>query len=45
MERKLSKGLNYKLYGDLAFTLNYPNPIDRLKGKTGRGIWISYNFV
>lgn len=40
VERKLTKGLNYKLYGDIAFTLNYPNPIDRLKGKTGRGIWI-----
>ncbi len=38
--RKLSKGLDYKLYGDLAFTLNYPNPVDRLKGKTGGGIWI-----
>lgn len=40
VERKLSKGLDFKLYGDLAFTLNYPNPIDKLKGKTGRGIWI-----
>jgi murein L,D-transpeptidase YafK len=38
--RRLSGGLNYDLYGDLAFTLNFPNPVDRIKGKTGSGIWI-----
>lgn len=40
VQRRLSSGLDYELYGDLAFTLNYPNPIDRIKGKTGSGIWI-----
>ena len=29
-----------QLYGAGAFTLNYPNPFDTLKGKTGAGIWI-----
>lgn len=27
-------------YGAGAFTSNYPNPIDRLLGKTGGGIWL-----
>ncbi|EPR37629.1 ErfK/YbiS/YcfS/YnhG family protein [Desulfovibrio sp. X2] len=40
IEHKLAKGLDYDVYGGLAFTLDYPNPIDRLKGKTGRGIWV-----
>ncbi len=40
VQRRLNSGLDYELYGDLAFTLNYPNPVDRLKGKTGSGIWI-----
>ncbi len=33
----------YKLpskYGANAIPLNFPNPIDRLKGKTGHGIWL-----
>lgn len=29
-----------KMYGTGAFTLSYPNPFDRLKGKTGGGIWL-----
>ncbi len=33
-------GLNYELYGDLAFPLNFPNPADVLRRKTGHGIWI-----
>lgn len=33
-------GLDFGLYGDIAYTLDYPNPIDRMKGKTGSGIWI-----
>lgn len=37
---RLTIGLDYNLYGDLAFTLNYPNPIDIIMGKTGQGIWI-----
>ena len=40
IEKRLSQGLDYDLYGNLAFTLNYPNPIDRIQGKTGYGIWI-----
>lgn len=40
IQRTLTRGLDWGLYGDLAFTLNYPNPVDRLKGKTGSGIWI-----
>ncbi len=28
------------LYGNLAVALNYPNPYDRLLGKTGSGIWL-----
>jgi murein L,D-transpeptidase YafK len=27
-------------YGEKAFTLNYPNPIDRKEGKDGSGIWL-----
>ncbi len=29
-----------KLYGSGAFTLNYPNPLDKLAGRTGSGIWL-----
>lgn len=39
-ERRLDTGLDPDLYGKLAYTLNFPNPVDRLKGKTGSGIWI-----
>lgn len=28
------------IYGVGAFVMDYPNPIDRLKGKTGGGIWL-----
>jgi len=37
---KISSGLDFKEYGGIAYTLNYPNPVDRLHGKTGQGIWI-----
>lgn len=37
---KLSAGLDYEMYGGIAYTLNYPNPVDKLRGKTGHGIWI-----
>ncbi len=37
---KIAKGLDFKEYGGVAYTLNYPNPVDRLRGKTGYGIWI-----
>ncbi|MCA1987398.1 MAG: L,D-transpeptidase family protein, partial [Desulfovibrio sp.] len=40
IQHRLSSGLDYKDYGTLAHTLNYPNPVDRIKGKTGGGIWI-----
>lgn len=37
---KISAKLDFMEYGDIAYALNYPNPIDRLDGKTGHGIWI-----
>jgi Uncharacterized protein conserved in bacteria len=37
---RLNSGLNYEKYGNEAYTLNYPNPVDRLRRKTGYGIWI-----
>lgn len=40
VEYKISSGLDFKEYGGIAYTLNYPNPVDRLRGKTGHGIWI-----
>lgn len=38
--RRRSSGLNYELYGDLAFPLNFPNPADVVRRKSGHGIWI-----
>ncbi len=29
-----------KIYGGIAVVLNYPNPVDRLLGKGGGGIWL-----
>jgi len=40
IERRLTQGLDFDLYGDQAFTLNFPNPVDKLRQKTGSGIWI-----
>jgi murein L,D-transpeptidase YafK len=40
IENLLNRDLDFDLYGNLAYTLNFPNPIDRLRGKTGHGIWI-----
>lgn len=37
---KISRTLDWGLYGNIAYSLNYPNPIDRIKGKTGGGIWL-----
>ncbi|MCL1985533.1 MAG: L,D-transpeptidase family protein, partial [Betaproteobacteria bacterium] len=37
---KIAGGLDFNEYGGIAYTLNYPNPVDRLHGKTGHGIWI-----
>ena len=36
----VNSGLDYAKYGKEAYTLNYPNPVDKLRGKTGYGIWI-----
>ena len=36
----LTSGLDFTMYGNEAYTLNYPNPVDRLRNKTGYGIWI-----
>jgi len=36
----LNSGLDHFLYGNEAYTLNYPNPVDKARGKTGYGIWI-----
>lgn len=35
-----SYGKQGLIYGAGAFTMNYPNIIDRIKGKTGGGIWL-----
>jgi len=40
ISRRRNSGLNYDLYGDLAFVLNFPNPMDVLRHKSGHGIWI-----
>ncbi len=40
VEYKIANGLDFREYGGVAYTLNYPNPVDRLRGKTGHGIWI-----
>ncbi len=40
VDYKIDKGLDFKEYGGIAYTLNYPNPVDKLRGKTGYGIWI-----
>lgn len=37
--RKERSELN-KMYGPLAFVLNYPNEEDKKRGRTGNGIWI-----
>ncbi len=41
MERTvMTSYIDYEQYGELALTLNYPNPVDRIKAKTGFGIWV-----
>ncbi|WP_291321598.1 L,D-transpeptidase family protein [Desulfonatronospira sp.] len=41
IERKIDTSyMDRELYGEMGLTLNYPNPVDRAKGKTGFGIWI-----
>jgi murein L,D-transpeptidase YafK len=38
--QRIGSGLEFLRYGNEAYTLNYPNPVDRLRRKTGYGIWI-----
>jgi murein L,D-transpeptidase YafK len=38
--QRINRKLDWDLYGDMAYALNYPNPVDRINGKTGSGIWI-----
>ena len=38
--RKRTERLDFQEYGGEAYILDYPNPVDRLRGKTGSGIWI-----
>ncbi|MDR2489672.1 MAG: L,D-transpeptidase family protein [Desulfovibrio sp.] len=38
--QRIESGLEYLKYGNEAYTLNYPNPVDRIRKKTGYGIWI-----
>ncbi len=40
LEREITYTVDYELYGNLAYTMNYPNPVDRLQGKTGHSIWL-----
>ena len=40
IEGKIPYALDFMEYGSQAFALNYPNPVDRLRGKTGSGIWL-----
>ncbi|MEF2143811.1 MAG: L,D-transpeptidase family protein [Desulfovibrionaceae bacterium] len=40
IQGQLDRGLEWELYGDVAYPLNYPNPVDRIRGKTGSGIWL-----
>lgn len=37
---KINMALDFNKYGSHAYGLNYPNPVDRLRDKTGHGIWI-----
>lgn len=37
---KRTAGLDFQDYGGVAYILDYPNPEDRRRGKTGSGIWL-----
>lgn len=40
-EKKLDQpAIPFNLYGEMAFTTNYPNIFDRRESKTGSGIWL-----
>lgn len=40
LENKIIDNLDYELYGEMALTLNYPNPVDKIQDRTGFGIWL-----
>lgn len=40
LDGKITSDLDFDAFGNTAFPLNYPNPVDRIQGKTGNGIWI-----
>lgn len=40
VKRHIRDGLDFALYGGIAYTLNYPNPMDILRRKSGHGIWV-----
>ena len=41
LQKKLSQpAIPYKLYGQMAFTTDYPNIFDQREHKTGNGIWL-----
>lgn len=40
LEKLEGSGLDFKLYGNRAYTTNYPNLFDVIDGKTGSGIWL-----
>ena len=40
VKRHINSGLNWDLYGGVAYTLDYPNPVDKIRHKTGHGIWV-----
>jgi murein L,D-transpeptidase YafK len=39
-EKKTQPEIPFKLYGRMAFTMDYPNLFDKREGKTGSGIWL-----
>jgi murein L,D-transpeptidase YafK len=40
IDQRVPKSRLTALHGAAAFELNYPNPVDRILGRTGSGIWI-----
>lgn len=40
VEGRVAEALDFREYGGTAYCLSYPNPVDRLRGKQGHGIWI-----
>ena len=40
VKNKIANGLDFKEFGGIAYPINYPNPVDKLRGKTGHNIWI-----